>query len=76
MKTPMSKTLFIALGICTVSITLPTAALSAGDKPNVIVIFADDLGYGDVGCFDRACPFETPNLDRMAADATRAQRLD
>ena len=41
------------------------------DRPNVIVIFADDLGYGDVGCFDEACPFKTPCLDRMAAEGAR-----
>ena len=37
----------------------------------MILIFADDLGYGDVGCFDEACHFKTPNLDRMAAEGAR-----
>ncbi|MGB0579558.1 MAG: sulfatase-like hydrolase/transferase, partial [Limisphaerales bacterium] len=41
---------------------------AADSKPNVIVIFADDLGYGDVGCFYNESPFKTPNLDRMAAE--------
>ena len=44
---------------------------SWGVQQNVILIFADDLGYGDVGCFDRVCPFETPNLDRMAAEGAK-----
>ena len=39
--------------------------------PNIILIFADDLGYGDVGCFAKDCPFETPHLDRMAAEGAR-----
>jgi uncharacterized sulfatase len=39
--------------------------------PNVIVIFADDLGYGDVGCFAEDCPFETPHLDQMASEGVR-----
>ena len=39
--------------------------------PNVILIFADDLGYGDVGAFNGDCPFKTPNLDRMAAEGAR-----
>jgi arylsulfatase A len=39
-------------------------------KPNVIVIFADDLGYGDVGCYG-AKGFKTPNLDKMAAEGVR-----
>lgn len=36
------------------------------DRPNFVVIFTDDQGYGDVGCFG-AKGFSTPNLDRMAA---------
>ncbi|MCP4642848.1 MAG: sulfatase [bacterium] len=40
------------------------------DRPNVIVIFADDQGYQDAGCYG-ATTFETPNLDRMAAEGVR-----
>jgi arylsulfatase A len=43
---------------------------ATGEKPNIIFIFADDLGYGDVGCYG-AKGFKTPNLDRMAAQGTR-----
>ena len=39
-------------------------------KPNIIVILADDLGYGDIGC-DGGTIVRTPNLDRMAAEGTR-----
>ena len=39
-------------------------------KPNIILIFADDLGYADVGCFG-AKGFTTPNLDKMAKEGTR-----
>lgn len=42
--------------------------VAAADRPNVILILADDLGYGDLGCFDADCPFRTPHLDRMAAE--------
>lgn len=40
------------------------------NKPNFIVIFCDDLGYGDVGCFG-STKHHTPNLDRMAAEGRR-----
>jgi arylsulfatase A len=40
------------------------------ERPNVVIIFTDDQGYGDVGCFG-ATGFETPNLDRLAAEGVR-----
>lgn len=39
-------------------------------QPNVVIIFTDDQGYGDVGCFG-ATGFETPNLDKMANEGMR-----
>ena len=39
-------------------------------SPNVVVIFADDLGYGDVGCYG-ATHVKTPNIDRLAAEGRR-----
>ena len=47
---------------------LATAAPAAG-RPNIVFVFADDWGYGDLGCHGSTfC--ETPNLDRMAAEGT------
>lgn len=45
-------------------------AASAGRKPNFIIIFCDDLGYGDVGCFGSE-KHRTPNLDTMAREGMR-----
>lgn len=50
------------------AIGLPVMA--AETKPNVIVIFADDLGYGDLGCYGHPT-IRTPQLDRMAAEGIR-----
>jgi len=46
----------------------PLAA--AAERPNVIFILADDLGYGDLGCFEQKL-IQTPHLDRMAAEGMR-----
>lgn len=39
-------------------------------KPNVLLIYADDLGFGDLGCYG-AIGVETPNIDRLATQGTR-----
>ncbi len=46
----------------------PTA--SAADKPNIVLIYADDIGYGDLSCYG-ATKVKTPNCDRLAAGGIR-----
>ena len=47
-----------------------TARAADPERPNLIVIFADDLGYGELGCYGHP-DFQTPSLDRMAAEGAR-----
>mgnify|MGYP000865118705 CR=1 FL=1 len=44
-----------------------------GRSPNVVIMYADDLGFGDVGCYG-AGSIPTPNIDRLAAGGVRFQQ--
>ena len=51
---------------------LLSAPILVGQKlPNIVLVYADDLGYGDLSCYNPAAAYETPRLDRMAAEGMR-----
>jgi hypothetical protein len=47
-----------------------TNVISASHKPNIIFILADDLGYGDLGCYGQT-RIKTPNIDKLASEGIR-----
>ncbi|MEP4079447.1 sulfatase family protein [Haloferula sp.] len=52
------------------SLALGSSALGEEKPPNVVLIFADDLGYGDLGCYG-ATKLKTPHIDKLAAEGRR-----
>ncbi|MEM1293848.1 MAG: arylsulfatase [Verrucomicrobiota bacterium] len=59
MKTPWFLLVGLALAL----------QATAAERPNIVVLFADDMGFSDIGCF--GSEIETPNLDRLAGDGLR-----
>ena len=63
-----SSNLFCGLVL---SVLAPQAAFGAETRPNIIVMLADDMGYGDPHCYNPASKIPTPNMDRLAAEGQR-----
>ena len=56
---------------CLLTLTVLIGPISvAADGPNILLIYADDVGYGDLGCYG-ATAIDTPNLDRLASQGIR-----
>ena len=76
LKTRLSLLAALAAGVA--GTVKPATATEAGnktknesEKPNVIIILADDLGFGDIACNGSQGTIETPNTDRLAAEGVR-----
>jgi len=76
-RSPRAR-LFLSLLITSLLIRAAVAEQEKGElaetntrptRPNIVILFVDDLGYSDIGCFGGE--IETPNLDRMAASGVR-----
>ncbi|MCB1065330.1 MAG: sulfatase [Verrucomicrobiae bacterium] len=67
------RTLLVAISGAGILLSLTQPTIAEERLPNVVIIFTDDQGYGDVGVFG-AEGFETPNLDRMAAEGRKFTR--
>lgn len=60
----------LVLAVLTIGLFVPLSVLNAS-PPNIVLILADDLGYGDVGCYNNQAKVATPNLDRLAREGMR-----
>jgi arylsulfatase A len=61
----IARVVICVLALCAMS------SSAADPRPNIVVILADDLGYGDLGCYNRDSKIPTPHLDRLARQGTR-----
>lgn len=48
-----------------------SSSLQAAERPNILILYADDLGYGDLGCYNAESKIPTPHLDRLASEGIR-----
>ncbi|MFY7839678.1 MAG: sulfatase family protein [Lacibacter sp.] len=62
----MKKRLIILILLCAGTVTM----FAQNKKPNIIIFYVDDLGYGDVSCYG-ATAVQTPNVDKLAAGGVR-----
>src|SRR5690348_16619307 len=69
----VSLQMLLTLGLLFAVSLVPSAA--APDRPNVIVILADDMGAGDLSCYGHP-RFKTPNIDRLAAEGVHLTQFN
>lgn len=61
----MIRPLFLLVAL---SCGLPSAL---AERPNILILYADDLGFGDLGCYNPTSKIPTPHLDQLAEEGTR-----
>lgn len=59
----------LSLGIAGISLGLQTSCRRNPERPNILLIMADDMGYSDIGCYGGE--INTPNIDRLAENGIR-----
>ncbi|OZA63090.1 MAG: hypothetical protein B7X72_10870, partial [Sphingobacteriia bacterium 39-39-8] len=60
----------IGYSLCLTLLGIHSSIGQTSDKPNIVYIYADDLGYGELGVYGQQ-KIKTPNLDKMAQDGIR-----
>ncbi|MEM1224193.1 MAG: arylsulfatase [Planctomycetota bacterium] len=61
----------IAMAVALLCSTLRLALAAEPAPPNIVLVLADDLGFGDVGCYNPASKIPTPNIDHLAMSGMR-----
>lgn len=64
----------ILLGLTAISTTAVTSCTESNtniEKPNIVIVYADDMGYGDMSCQNPNSKIQTPNIDRLASEGVR-----
>jgi arylsulfatase A-like enzyme len=67
----MKRSIFLLLPVLCAALHISTVHGADAARPNIVVILADDLGYGDVRCYNDESKVATPNVDRLAAEGMR-----
>jgi arylsulfatase A-like enzyme len=70
MRTTISRILRFVVSFVSAWLIFMGPSAAAAERPNIVFILADDLGYGDLGCYGQK-NFATPNIDRLAAEGMR-----
>jgi arylsulfatase A len=52
-------------------LAVATVCTPAAERPNIVILYADDMGYGDLGIQNPDSKIPTPNLDRLAREGMR-----
>lgn len=72
----VSNALYVALSLAANLLAWSCEAVSADEPdgsslPNIVIVYADDLGYGDLSCYNPEAGYETPHLDQLAAEGIK-----
>ncbi len=69
----MGRARTVGLLVLSAALSLPgvRGLLAAAERPNIVIILADDLGYGDPRCYNADSKIPTPNIDRLAQQGMR-----
>lgn len=57
--------------VFSIFLALPGVSAETGNSPNILILYADDLGFGDLTCYNADSKIPTPSLDKLAAEGMR-----